>query len=137
MRDSRENVFRELVKRTSPDEHTWLVRVLLAEVNGIGEKGTFYAFHPEANAAWEVCCRLDHVCRTLHSRSAKLETGSSRIVLMQPFMPMLGQKHADLAKIHRSMENQDYQVENKCDGDRVMLHKDGDQYMFFTRRGKD
>jgi DNA ligase-4 len=39
-----------------------------------------------------------------------------------------------VAKITKLMDHQWFYIETKFDGDRMQLHKNGNKYMFFSRR---
>eukprot|EP00039_Didymoeca_costata_P013649 m.211217 g.211217 ORF g.211217 m.211217 type:complete len:956 (-) comp15833_c0_seq2:4120-6987(-) len=134
-KSKRKSILTKLLTMTTAEEHEWLIKIILKEIKGIGEKSVFNAFHPDAYDLWNQCCNLSKVCQDLHDPNIRLQQ-KNEVQLMVPFKPMLGQRETDLTKIHKSFKGAPFYIETKYDGDRVALHKDGDKYMYHTRSGK-
>ena len=75
-----------------------------------------------------VCCQ---VCKDLCDPSVRLI--DSEITVFSPFRPMLAARAA-INQVEKLMDHKPFFVETKFDGDRMQLHKDGDKYMYFSRR---
>ena len=123
---------------------------------GLSETSILSVFHPDAVDLFSVCSSLERVCVDLHSLDTHLNEAA--IVLCTPFRchtqgshsrtvtlhphpcpshspcrPMLGQRAA-VDQVPKLMEHSWFYIETKFDGDRMQMHKNGNQYHFFSRR---
>lgn len=53
-------------------------------------------------------------------------------MLGTPFRPMLGQRAA-IDDVEKLMQHKEFIIETKIDGERMQLHKNGDEYRYFSR----
>ncbi|CAG0887523.1 unnamed protein product [Cyprideis torosa] len=115
----------------SAREQKLLIRVILKQVRfGLGTTGTLHAFHPDAKDLYDVCNSLRKVCATLHDPTVRLhEIG---IQLFTAFRPMLAERGA-MDKLEKQLDCTKFYQETKHDGERFQLHKNGEEYMYFSR----
>eukprot|EP00041_Stephanoeca_diplocostata_P038168 m.1481493 g.1481493 ORF g.1481493 m.1481493 type:complete len:1109 (+) comp25177_c1_seq6:260-3586(+) len=131
---------RQLIYKTTPDEHMWIVRLITRELKcGLTEGSVLAAFHPDAKALHETCSSIEKVCTDLRDASTRLSKIS--IKLMQPFRPMLA---IGMLKTTKAILNElgqkcpSFYVETKIDGERAQLHTDcSHEYKYFTRNSFD
>uniref|UniRef100_A0A2P2I750 DNA ligase 4 n=1 Tax=Hirondellea gigas TaxID=1518452 RepID=A0A2P2I750_9CRUS len=124
-----------MLRSMSATEQKWLVRVLLKDMQlGIGQTAIFAAWHPDSRDYYDVNNNLMKVCSTLRDPSVRLH--EIEVSLFSPFRPMLAER-AVLENIESQMQNKTYVAENKFDGERSQIHKQGDKYMYFSRNGFD
>jgi len=60
----------------------------------------------------------------------------TEISLFTPFRPMLGQRVV-IDEVERLMSNRDFIIETKIDGERMQLHKDKEEFRYFSRNSND
>eukprot|EP00731_Ephydatia_muelleri_P008231 Em0004g569a len=121
-----------LLRNTSALEQKWLIRIILKGLKtGLSENSVFSVFHPDAVDLFSVCSNLEKVCTDLHDPSVHLN--ESIITYFSAFRPMLGER-ATMDQVLRLMEHQPFFIQTKYDGDRMQLHKQGNQYRYFSRR---
>ncbi|XP_064401547.1 DNA ligase 4-like isoform X2 [Halichondria panicea] len=124
-----------LLRNTSAMEQKWLIRMILKELKtGLSENSVFSVFHPDAVDLFSVCSSLEKICQDLRDPSVHLNETS--IAYFTPFRPMLGQR-AVIDQVLRLMEHQTFFIETKFDGDRIQMHKQGNQYRYYTRSSRD
>ncbi|KAJ3206547.1 DNA ligase (ATP) [Dinochytrium kinnereticum] len=122
-------------------EQKWLARVILkgrkaADLRiGVTENTVFHAWHPEAQDMFNVCSSLAKVARELNDLSKTF--ASKDITLGAPFKPMLAKSCKALGAVEKIMKGQTFWIQTKLDGERMQLHKEGDQYKWFSRNAKD
>lgn len=88
-------------------------------------------FHPDASQLYDVTTSLFKVCQQLHSLQTRLDT--IQIQLFTPFRPMLANRSSP-EKVPDIMASQPFYVEVKYDGERFQLHKNGNQYKYYSRK---
>lgn len=124
-----------LLRNTSALEQKWLVRMILKELKtGLSENSVFGVFHPDAVDLFSVCSSLEKVCSDLRDPSTHLN--ETTISYFTPFRPMLGQR-ASIDQVTKLMDHQPFYIETKFDGDRMQLHRQGNQYRYFSRSSRD
>jgi DNA ligase-4 len=65
-------------------------------------------------------------------RDPKVRLHEIGISLFLPFRPMLGERAAP-NKVEKLMDAKEFFIETKYDGERMQLHKDEDEYKYFSR----
>ena len=73
---------------------------------------------------------LHQVCIDLHDPTVRLN--EAEIMVGVPFRAMLGQR-AVIGEVEKIMNNQDFYIETKIDGERMQVHKNGDEFSYFSR----
>ncbi|UJR20821.1 hypothetical protein I4U23_023932 [Adineta vaga] len=133
-----------LLRHLSALELKWLIRILLKDLRvSLKENSILECFHPDAKDLFDHTSNLFKVAVYLHDPEKRLhEIGLS---LFSPFRPMLGERtRADKIEqlIRKKSTNPsaalaEFYIETKYDGDRFQLHRDKDQFMYFSRNGHD
>ena len=54
-------VYGQLINRSTPEQHEWIVRIILKDLKGLGEKAVFNNFHWDGKDCWAQCCSLARV----------------------------------------------------------------------------
>ncbi|EDO35746.1 predicted protein [Nematostella vectensis] len=134
-RDNVKMSIQMLLRESSAKEVKWLIRIILKELKmGLGENSVFAVFHPDALDHYNTCNNLSKVCMDLHDPSVRMN--EAEITIFSAFRPMLAQ-WSPLNQVEDLMKNQPFYIETKMDGERFILHKDGDKYRYFSRGGND
>ncbi|PAA70532.1 hypothetical protein BOX15_Mlig012247g1 [Macrostomum lignano] len=122
-----------LIKQTTALEQKWLIRIVLRDIRaGVSEKTVLSAFHPDAEALYDVTQSLEKVCTSLHYPGVRLhEIG---VALNTPFRPMLGEA-ASVLQLGELFAGRPFLLEVKFDGERMQLHKSGSGYRYWSRSG--
>ncbi|XP_041473446.1 DNA ligase 4-like isoform X2 [Lytechinus variegatus] len=124
-----------LLRKTSAIEQKWLIRMIMKEMKvGLSQQSILGTFHPDAEDFFNVTNSLAKVCSDLSDPSVRLN--EIAISVFSPFSPMLGER-AKITQVERIMEHKSFLIETKLDGERMQLHKEGDKYMYFSRRSHD
>ncbi|CAF2409663.1 unnamed protein product [Rotaria sp. Silwood2] len=133
-----------LLRHLSALELKWLIRILLKDLRvSLKENSILECFHPDAKDLFDHTSNLFKVAVYLHDPEKRLhEIGLS---LFSPFRPMLGERtRADKIEqlIRKKSTNPtaalaEFYIETKYDGDRFQVHRDKDQFMYFSRNGHD
>ncbi|XP_022104577.1 DNA ligase 4-like [Acanthaster planci] len=124
-----------LLRNTSALEQKWLVRMIMKDMkSGLSQVSIFHAFHPDAEDFFNVTNNLSKLCADLRDPSVRMnEVGIS---VFSAFSPMLGMR-ANLNQVEKLMEHKPFYIETKLDGERMQLHKEGNDYKYFSRRSHD
>ncbi|XP_076808951.1 DNA ligase 4-like isoform X1 [Clavelina lepadiformis] len=124
-----------LIQKTSSIEQKWLIRIMLKDTKlKLGHKIMLKVFHPDAEEVYNITTSLRQVCERLPDIDVCLS--DAEIELFQPFRPMLA-LNAKLEEIEKLMDYKPFLIEIKYDGERSQVHKDGKQYKYFSRNGKE
>ena len=125
----------QILRSTTAVEQKWLIRIIMKELKlGINENSILSLFHLDAVDLFSVCADLEKVCVDLIDPTFRLNEAA--IQLFSPFRPMLGQR-ASIPQAVKLADGQAFYVETKFDGDRMQMHKQGDEYRYFSRSSKD
>ncbi|KAJ9107908.1 hypothetical protein QFC19_002651 [Naganishia cerealis] len=127
-----------MMHELSPEEQRWLIRIILKDLKaGVREKTVLSAFHPQAIELFNVSSDLKRVCWTLWDRHSRLNEKDSEVTIMRAFLPQLCKRlgSTDLNTVVKMMSNKPFLIEEKLDGERIQLHKKGDEYMYYSRKG--
>ncbi|RWS25980.1 hypothetical protein B4U80_00160 [Leptotrombidium deliense] len=122
---------KHLITNLSALENKWLVRILIKNTRlGLSDLSIINIFHPQAKEHYENGQDLKEICVQLndpHSRSRK------QLQVFKPFAPMLAERINSTHNVLNSVSQ--FVLETKFDGERMLLHKHGDQIQYFTRNG--
>jgi DNA ligase 4 len=117
-------------------EHKWVVRIILKDLKlGFGEKTVLKEWHPDANEAINIQNNLRTVCQLLKDPNKKLTQMIDYDI--KPGMhvkPMLATRKSP-QDVVRAMNNEPFFIEQKFDGERVLIHKNHDEIRLFSRNG--
>nr|CDS33472.2 dna ligase 4 [Hymenolepis microstoma] len=133
-------------------ELKWFVRIVSRRdlSLGIGDKVILNCLHPAAVSIWEVTQSLSTVCQRIADIDPKtvLSEDAShkllRVELFTPFKPMLCARANSAESICLGYQqlfagsvDAGLCLEVKYDGERVQLHKSGNNYRFWSRSGRE
>ncbi|GAA5981421.1 hypothetical protein JCM10908_004104 [Rhodotorula pacifica] len=150
-------ILKRCVTNMTPGEMKWLIRIILRDLKiGVGEKTIFDRLHPDAMSVFNTCSDIKHVCYKLYDLNYRVGQEDKSVKLMQSFKPMLcWRSHSHLEDVvkamHRSRNafdpsrqlepgeygNREFIVEEKLDGERIQLHKQGKRFQYFSRHAKN
>jgi DNA ligase-4 len=115
-------------------EIKWFVRIVLKDLKiGVKHDRVLDYLHPDARDMFTKCSDLRLVLATLRDPNERV---SVSLGLFQVFSPMLAAR-ADGFDVTRNTMRQGFYIEWKFDGERMLVHKKGNQVKFFTRNGND
>ena len=133
-RSGKQSVFVRLIATLSASDHFWLVRVILKDLKvGVKHESLLRLLHPLAVDVYNSCSSLHHVCELL-IEPARLVAEASNVGYFRPFKPMLAQTPTDWHNIRRMMDGRQYVIEDKFDGERLIVHKRGSDVKLYTRK---
>jgi DNA ligase-4 len=108
----------------------------------------FAVFHPDAQDLYNTCSDLKKVarglwdpdrrlgdevsCSNLHLSIADYSKGK-RAHLFRAFAPMLCRRPTQLEDSVKEMQGKTFFIEEKLDGERMQLHKRGDEFFYCSR----
>ncbi|KAF5351528.1 hypothetical protein D9758_007230 [Tetrapyrgos nigripes] len=136
--ETRMKVLTRIYNRTTPEEQKWIVRIILKDlVISVKETTVFRIFHPDAQDLYNTCSDLKKVAWTLWDPSYRLDEEEKNIRLFHPFAPMLCMRPKALEVTVKEMRGNEFFIEEKLDGERMQVHKRGNQYFYCSRKGKN
>ncbi|VDO01270.1 unnamed protein product [Rodentolepis nana] len=133
-------------------ELKWFVRIVSRRdlSLGVGDKVILNCLHPAAVSIWEVTQSLSTVCQRIADIDPKTVLSEEashkllRVELFTPFKPMLCARASSAEKICLEYQqlfagsvDAGLCLEVKYDGERVQLHKSGNNYRFWSRSGRE
>ncbi|XP_002166379.2 DNA ligase 4 isoform X1 [Hydra vulgaris] len=134
-RDLVKNEIKKMIQNCCALEQKWIIRILLKEIRlGMSENTILPLFHPDALELYNISNSLHKVCLDLHDQNITLN--KKNIMLMSPFRPMLGMR-STIDNIVKVLKHSEFFIETKIDGERIQLHKNGEQYAYFSRNAYD
>lgn len=129
-------VLAELINKTNAQEMRWIIMIILKDLKlGISEKTVFSEFHPDAEDYFNVTCDLKLVCEKLRDRSIRYKRQD--IEVGKAVRPQLAARAANVEDAWKKMRGKDVVVECKFDGDRIQVHKNGNNLNFWSRTFND
>ncbi|KAG0243621.1 DNA ligase (ATP) [Actinomortierella wolfii] len=133
---ARKRIFQTLVKHYTALENKWIIRIILKDLKiGVSENTVFPIYHPDALDYYNVCSNLKKTVEDCADETIRLTTTDIR--LNQPFKPMLSKRTNNFKEVIECMGGQEFWIETKLDGERVQVHKEGDQYRYWSRKGNE
>ncbi|KAI5951697.1 LIG4 [Candida jiufengensis] len=139
------------------EELRWFIQFILKKpiLQNI-EKLFFNSWHPDAYRLFSLCNNLEMTFNSLWDPEKRLTKQDLTLHPRFKFKPQLATRlnqnyDAIVKKLHKTIPMDEvyetklkewnlqdkFYIEEKMDGDRMLLHKDGDHFKFFTRRLKD
>jgi DNA ligase-4 len=100
----------------------------------MSEKTVFNYFHEDAVDYFNVTSNLRKVCEDLKNPQKKLV--HDQVSLFNPVKPMLAARYPP-EKVPKLMDNKQFIIETKYDGERIQVHRDGDNIKLFSRNSND
>eukprot|EP00946_MAST-07B_sp_MAST-7B-sp1_P003479 g3479.t1 len=124
----------QVFQKMSALEIKWFVRIVLKDLKiGVKHERVLDYLHPDARDMFTKCSDLRLVLATLRDPNERF---SVSIGLNQVFSPMLAAR-ADNFDVTRNTMKGGFYIEWKFDGERMLVHKKGEQVRLFTRNGND
>ncbi|VDB87968.1 unnamed protein product [Peniophora sp. CBMAI 1063] len=137
--DKQAEVMKKVYARTTPDEQRWITRIILRDM-GISVKETtvFSVFHPDAHDLFNTCSDLKKVTWELWDTKRRLNEDEKTVKLFRAFTPMLCKRPTRLLEDSvKDMGGRTFIIEEKLDGERIQLHKRGNEFFYCSRKAKD
>ncbi|KAF9563995.1 ATP-dependent DNA ligase [Agrocybe pediades] len=132
-------ILQRVYNRSTPAEQRWIVRIILKDmVISVKETTIFSVFHPDAQDLYNTCSDLKKVAYELWDPSFRLNASDKTVQLFHAFAPMLCKRPTKkIEETVREMGGSEFFIEEKLDGERMQLHKRGNEYFYCSRKGKD
>ncbi|KAK0202966.1 DNA ligase 4 [Desarmillaria ectypa] len=132
-------ILRRIYNRATPEEQKWIARIILKDlVISVKETTVFAVFHPDAQDLYNTCSDLKKVAWTLWDPSFRLNANDKTVALFHSFAPMLCLRPTKkIEETVKEMDGSEFIIEEKLDGERMQLHKKGNEYFYCSRKGKD
>jgi len=102
---------------------------------GAGETVALNVYHRDAKDYYDCCTDLAKVIKDLQDKDYRVPKGEN-IKIMTPFKPMLALK-CNEEDLRKALRKGKVYVENKLDGERLLVHKKGSEIKMFTRNVTD
>ncbi|KAG0364633.1 DNA ligase (ATP) [Gamsiella multidivaricata] len=129
-------VFKTLVQTYTALENKWIVRIINKDLKiGMSENSVLPCYHQDAIELFNVCSDLRKTiidCADPHIRIS-----TSAVNLNQAFKPMLSKRLPSARDVIECMGNMPFWIEIKLDGERVQVHKDGENYRYWSRNSTE
>ncbi|KAH9066874.1 ATP dependent DNA ligase domain-containing protein [Lactarius vividus] len=137
--DVQSKIMRRIYNRTTPEEQRWIVRIILKDLGiSVQETSVFSVFHPDAHDLFNTCSDLKKVAWELWDPERRLDDQDKSVHLFRAFAPMLCKRPTgNIEESVKDMEGHTFILEEKLDGERIQLHRRGNEYFYCSRKGKD
>ncbi len=147
-RKRKEELLAGLISDASAVEAKYIVRIALSSLRlGVGEKTVIDAFaiaftgdkdnKGKIEDGYDVCTDIGKLGESL-ARNGMKGVRRFTISLGRPVQSMLAQRVDEVSDILEKLKDDDgFAAEEKYDGERVQIHKDGDDVTLFSRRLED
>lgn len=103
-------------------------------VISVKETTVFSVFHPDAQALFNTCSDLKKVAWELWDPKRRLNEQDKSVQPFRAFAPMLCKR--TMGKVEdavKEMQGGKFIIEEKLDGERMQLHKRGNEYFYCSR----
>ncbi|EED85575.1 predicted protein [Postia placenta Mad-698-R] len=132
LNDHLDEISKNMGHSTTSEEQRWIARIILKDMQiSVKETTVFAVFHPDAHALFNTCSDIKKIAWELWDPKRKLNDE----VHLSPL-----RRIEDTVK---EMQGSNFIIEEKLDGERVQLHKRGNEYFYCSsswatnRKGKD
>lgn len=133
--DEKPSIITKIIRKFSSIEQKWLIRIILKDLKiGISDKLVLTQYHIDAIEYLNVNSNLKKLCDSLKDPNSRYCHMS--ISLFTPVRPMLASRYIP-SKISQIFSGKEFAIEEKLDGERIQIHKMGDQVKIFTRNSND
>ncbi|KAF8582783.1 DNA ligase 4 [Ramaria rubella] len=137
--DQQTTIMTTIYNNCTSTEQRWLVRIILKDlIISVKETTVFSVLHEDAMALFNTCSDLKRVAHDLYDPTKRLDADEKTVKLFRAFAPMLCKRPTkrieDTVKL---MHSDTFIIEEKLDGERMQLHKLGNEYFYCSRKGKD
>ncbi|SCV68522.1 BQ2448_643 [Microbotryum intermedium] len=147
-------------ERLQSIEFKWLIRIILRDLKlGMSERVVLGAMHPDAVDLFNTCSDILRVCWELHDPKKRVASEHKEMTVGRVFAPMLcGRllKSGFDSVVHKMRADRpdnpddrpregtvemsywckpkEFLIEEKFDGERIQVHKEGDMYTYYSRK---
>ncbi|TBU42396.1 DNA ligase 4 [Dichomitus squalens] len=137
--DIQSKILQRIYNRSTPEEQRWIVRIILKDmIISVKENTVFGVFHPDAHDLFNTCSDLKKVAWELSDPFRRLKDEDKTVQLFRAFAPMLCKRpNKKIEESVKGMQGRTFIIEEKLDGERIQLHKRGNEYFYCSRKGKD
>ncbi|KAI0051030.1 DNA ligase IV [Auriscalpium vulgare] len=137
--DVQSRILQRVYNRSTPEEQRWIVRIILKDMTiSVKETTVFSVFHPDAHDLFNTCSDLKKVAWELADPTRRLNAEDKSVQLFHAFAPMLCKRPTrKIEDSIKEMGGRTFIIEEKLDGERMQLHKRGNEYFYCSRKGKD
>ncbi|KAJ3571822.1 hypothetical protein NP233_g3508 [Leucocoprinus birnbaumii] len=134
--DIQSKILQRIYNRSTANEQRWIIRIILKDMQiSVKETTVFSVFHPDAQDLYNTCSDLKKVAWELWDPSFRLNSENKAIQLFHVFAPMLCKRPTRrIEDTVREMGGAEFYIEEKLDGERMQLHRRGNES---NRKGKD
>jgi DNA ligase-1 len=144
--DRKIRLLSELLKKATPDEARYIIRISLAKLRlGVADKTILDAFaiaftgdiknKQVIEESYNVCTDIGRLGQALAKKGIKA-TEEFEVEPGRPVQSMLAQRVKTVPEILEKMPGE-ISAEEKYDGERMQIHKDGNKITAFSRRLED
>lgn len=115
-------------------DRKWLTRILLKKLKlGIGNQRILELYNPRAFKLYNQCNHLSDVCKAIESNVLPgQEPENGLIQVFRPVRPQLCER-GYISRINGLLENDNYWIETKMDGERCQVHYADTKFKYFSR----
>ncbi|CAG9787145.1 unnamed protein product [Diatraea saccharalis] len=132
--------FKKIIKKCTTDDILMLIRLIKGDLRiNAGPKHILEGVHPDAYTAFQTSRDLDMVLdrvlsktSTIKHKDAMQTSVQAKLVLMTPVLPMLAEACKSVEMAMKKCPNGMFS-EIKYDGERVQVHKKGNEFKYFSR----
>ncbi|GAA5828242.1 hypothetical protein JCM11251_002654 [Rhodosporidiobolus azoricus] len=143
------------IQKMTAGEMKWMIRIILRDLKiGIGEKTIFNQLHPDAMEVFNTCSDIKRVCWRLYNPAERIAHEDWTVKPGSFFRPMLAWRARSLKDVAKAMranrprrdpeykhrdgeyKGDEFIIEEKLDGERMQLHKVGDEFQYASRKAK-
>lgn len=134
----RNEIFTVFVTKFTPAHNKWLIRIILNELSlGITAEQILTIYHIYGQKIYYMCTNLRRVCDMVSTCDMnQILKLINNVELFVPFRPMLC-SNINTHQLQQLLLSHQYYIENKYDGERLLVHKSNDQVKFFSRNSVD
>lgn len=122
-----------LFKKCSPEDAKWIIKIILREMRlGIDADKILNCYHPDGSNLYSTNNNLRKVCEILFDPNVKLN--EIEINIFEAFRPMLSKRLDKNSFKKEILDENEYILENKFDGERFQVHMENNKFMYFSRK---
>ncbi|KAF9071362.1 DNA ligase 4 [Rhodocollybia butyracea] len=138
-RDAQRDILQEVYDNATAEEQKWIARIILKDmVISVKETTVLSVFHPDAQDLYNTCSDMKKVAWTLYDPNLRLNPDEKSVQLFHAFTPMLCKRPTKTIELTvKEMDGLEFFIEEKLDGERMQLHKRGNEYFYCSRKGTD
>eukprot|EP01117_Protostelium_nocturnum_P010644 TRINITY_DN3832_c0_g3_i2.p1 TRINITY_DN3832_c0_g3~~TRINITY_DN3832_c0_g3_i2.p1 ORF type:complete len:848 (+),score=249.92 TRINITY_DN3832_c0_g3_i2:325-2544(+) len=143
--DEQQKAFQKMLKKCTGDDLKYLWKIIDHDLKiNIGPKFVLNALHPKAFDAFlktnnlQVIIQriIDHTIDAKEDKSKEKKGLNTEISMMHPLKPMLARPGKSMEQVMKLCPNGMF-AEIKYDGERIQIHKEGDEFKCFSRNLKE